>query len=270
MKDIAIVYMVAGISSRFGGKIKQFAKVGQNEETLIEISLKQALSAGFNKIIFITGEKTEKPFKEKFGNEFQGVPVHYAYQTFDQKERDRPWGTCDAVSSAQEMIGCPFVVCNGDDLYGKEVFKKLYDHLKNHDEEATVGYELDAVLPETGTVNRGIIEANEENYVKAVKEFFNISRDDLQGQTLAAPCSMNIFALQPKTLSLLSEKLKQFKQLYKGDRKKECLIQDMLTELINEKKIKMKLWPISEPWIGVTNPGDEEKVKAFLKSLSHP
>ena len=35
-------------------------------------------------------------------------------------------------------------------------------------------------------------------------------------------------------------------------------------------KIKMKLWPISEPWIGVTNPGDEEKVKAFLKSLSHP
>ena len=42
-KDIALVYMVAGMSSRFGGKIKQFAKVGANGETLIEVSLKQAL-----------------------------------------------------------------------------------------------------------------------------------------------------------------------------------------------------------------------------------
>jgi len=37
--DIAIVYMVAGISSRFGGEIKQFAEVGPNGESLIEYSL---------------------------------------------------------------------------------------------------------------------------------------------------------------------------------------------------------------------------------------
>ena len=42
-KDIALVYMVAGMSSRFGGKIKQFAKVGPNDSTLIEYSLYQAL-----------------------------------------------------------------------------------------------------------------------------------------------------------------------------------------------------------------------------------
>ena len=62
-KDIAIVYMVAGISSRFGGKIKQFAKVGLNNETLIECSLNQAIKSGATKIIFIVGNKTEKPFK---------------------------------------------------------------------------------------------------------------------------------------------------------------------------------------------------------------
>ena len=49
-KTISIVYMVAGISSRFGGKVKQFAQVGKNNETLIELSLNQALEAGFNKI----------------------------------------------------------------------------------------------------------------------------------------------------------------------------------------------------------------------------
>ena len=52
MEEIAIVYMVAGMSSRFG-KVKQFAKVGINGETLIEYSLNQALKAGFTKIIFM-------------------------------------------------------------------------------------------------------------------------------------------------------------------------------------------------------------------------
>ena len=33
---VAIVYMVAGMSSRFGGRPKQLAKVGPNNETLIE------------------------------------------------------------------------------------------------------------------------------------------------------------------------------------------------------------------------------------------
>ena len=51
--EIALVYMVAGLSSRFGGEIKQFAKVGPNNETLIEYSLNQALPAGFTKIVFI-------------------------------------------------------------------------------------------------------------------------------------------------------------------------------------------------------------------------
>jgi choline kinase len=56
------LYRVAGISSRFGGKIKQFVRVGPSGEILIEYSLNQALSAGFTKIVFIVGDKTEVPF----------------------------------------------------------------------------------------------------------------------------------------------------------------------------------------------------------------
>jgi len=37
--NLAVVYMVAGLTSRFEGKIKQFAKVGPDDETLIEYSL---------------------------------------------------------------------------------------------------------------------------------------------------------------------------------------------------------------------------------------
>ena len=130
-KEIAIVYMVAGISSRFGGKIKQFAQVGPNNETLIEISMKQAMRAGFRKIIFIVGNLTEKTFKEKFKSEFQNIPISYAIQSYDERERDKPWGTAEALCSVIPFINCPFVVCNGDDLYGENSFKVLCDHLKN-------------------------------------------------------------------------------------------------------------------------------------------
>ena len=96
-KEMALVYIVAGISSRFRGKIKQFAKVGRNGETLIECSLKQAIPAGFSKIIFVVGNKTEKVFKEKFGENYEGIPVYYAFQFYDESLRDKPWGTTDAL-----------------------------------------------------------------------------------------------------------------------------------------------------------------------------
>ena len=121
MKDIALVYMVAGMSSRFGGKIKQFAKVGPEGETLIEYSLNQAIPAGFTKIVFIVGNKTEKPFKEMFGDSYKGIPIKYASQNFDSASRDKPWGTTDALCSAKELLDCPFIICNGDDLYGKYI-----------------------------------------------------------------------------------------------------------------------------------------------------
>ena len=39
-----IVFMVAGMSSRFGGKFpKQFANVGRNDETLIEVAVRDSL-----------------------------------------------------------------------------------------------------------------------------------------------------------------------------------------------------------------------------------
>ena len=53
-----VIFMVAGMSSRFGGKPKQMAIIGPNNETLIEYSVNQAInSCNFNEIIFITNPK---------------------------------------------------------------------------------------------------------------------------------------------------------------------------------------------------------------------
>jgi CTP:molybdopterin cytidylyltransferase MocA len=48
---ISLVCLAAGMSKRFGGELKQLAKVGPNNETLIECILNQAITAGFDKIM---------------------------------------------------------------------------------------------------------------------------------------------------------------------------------------------------------------------------
>ncbi|MFC1682288.1 UDP-glucose 4-epimerase GalE [Nanoarchaeota archaeon] len=267
MQDTAIVYMVAGLSSRFGGRIKQFARVGPENESLIEYSLKQALPAGFTKIVFIVGEKTEKPFKEKFGNNYNGIPVEYAFQGYNKEKRDRPWGTCDAVCSAIDLINEPFVIATGDDLYGEKGFEILANHLKNKEGDATLGMKLIEMLPEEGSVNRGIFYIDKENNMIDGEESIGINRENFiqRGFNENSPVNMGIFGLHPKTLELLNERLKEFKEQNVDDRKIECYLNVELAKLIQQEKIKMKLYYSNEKWLGITNPGDEIKVREELK-----
>jgi len=265
-KEIAIVYMVAGISSRFEGRIKQFAKVSDNEP-LIEYSLKQALKSGFTKIVFIVGNKTEQPFKEKFGESYNGIPILYVLQKFNPEARNRPWGTGDALTCLKNVISCPFVLCNGDDIYGESAFKLLFEHLKNKNHEATLGYKLINVLPETGKTHRGIFKIDEKNYVKSLKETFNIEKSNLSitNNNPEDLCSMNIFALHPEIVEILSKELEKFKEKHKGDKDAEFLLPNEISKLIEKNQIQMKIYPCNEKWLGITNPGDEIKVREELE-----
>ena len=267
---ISVVYLVAGLSNRFGGKIKQFAKIGPNNETLIEISMTQAVNAGISEIIFVVGEKTETPFKEMFGNSFMKIPIKYAKQTFDPFQRDKPWGTADALCETISILKNPCIVCNGDDIYGESSFKILIENLQDLEEDATLAYKLIENLPEQGSTNRGIIQKNQEEYVEEIKEFFNIKKNNLQKANLSSKdlCSMNFFRLKLSTLNLLKEKLEKFKKEHVGHRTKECLLPKEISDLIKEQKIKMKVYANQEKWHGITNPEDEEKVrKEILKSI---
>lgn len=265
-KTFSIVYMVAGMSSRFGGRVKQFAKVGKNDETLIEISLNQALSAGFNKIIFIVGDKTENLFKEKFGDSYKGIPVFYAKQTFDSSERDKPWGTCDALVSAKELIKEDFVVCNGDDLYGKNSFKILFEYLNNKHSCATLGFELGKVVPDQGSVNRAIYSVDSNNNVLDLKETIGIGRrnfDEL-GLNSKTLCSMNIFALTLDVLLKLEKRLIDFKESHKLERKVECYLPVEISELLKKNELSLKLLSTPDKWLGITNPEDEPILREIL------
>ena len=264
--EIAIVYMVAGLSSRFGGKIKQLAKIGPEEETLIEYSLKQALKAGFTKIIFIVGEKTEKPFREMFEDNYMRIPVYYTKQEYNAEKRDKPWGTVDALCSARGLIDCPFVLCNGDDIYGENTFKILFEHIKNKTGYATIGYKLRDVIPKEGSVNRGIFQVK-DNFVNSITEVFNITSENLASKNLSKEnlCSMNIFALYPDVICKLGKALIEFKEENQHDKKIECLLPKEINNLIERGKVTMEIYKTSDKWLGVTNPEDELIVREQLK-----
>jgi dTDP-glucose pyrophosphorylase len=266
--SIAIVYMVAGMSSRFGGRIKQFAKVGLNNETLIEHSLNQAIKAGFDKIIFIVGDKTEQGFKDMFGDFYKSIPVYYAFQKFDEVIRDKPWGTTDALCCAENLLDCPFVVCNGDDIYGEESFRKLIEHSNENKTCATIGYKLGEVLSENGSVNRGVFQFDDNKNLVSISEIFGITRENLEENNLKdnALCSMNIFLLTPQIVSELRKKLLAFKERNKSDRKIECLLPAELTNLINEQNLNIKVIETNDKCIGITHPEDEEIVRRELYS----
>ena len=138
MKKTALVIMAAGIGSRFGQGIKQLAAVGPKGEIIMDYSIRDALEAGFNKVVFIIRKDLEEEFKRVVGSRIEKITeVAYAYQELSDlpegfavpEGRTKPWGTGQAVLAAKKVVSEPFAVINADDYYGKEGYKKVHDYL---------------------------------------------------------------------------------------------------------------------------------------------
>ena len=271
IKEVSLVCVVAWMSSRFGGKIKQFAKVGPHDSTLIEYSLYQALPAWFSKIIFVVGKMTATPFKEMFGDTYQWVPLEYAMQSFDESTRDRPRGVIDALCSAKSLIHWPFVVCNWDDIYWAHSFKILFDHLQHSNESASLWYILKNVIPDQWSTNRWIFTVDWENYVQDIKEYLWIEKNTLANIWLHPNdlCSMNIFWLTLDALYLLDTLLSKFKIEHAWDRKVECYLPVAIAYIIQGEWVRMKLYSTPDQWFGVSNPEDEGIVKKQIQEYEN-
>ena len=260
---VAIVYMVAGMSSRFGGRPKQMAKVGPNNETLIEYSVNQALKQKFNKIYFITNPKTEQLFRDIFKDSYNGVNVVYVEQKYDKLKRSRPWGTTDALCSLIGHIDECFILLNGDDIYGESTFEIGYNMMSKGNTNIIGGVPFLNSVPENGKVNRGIINV-EGNIVKNIKEELDISRET-HPDFFEKICNVNFIGLQVKVLNLLDVILSNFKEDNKDDSKIECLLPDNLNELLYKELISIDYFEIKEEILGLTNPEDEDIVRNLLK-----
>lgn len=262
-RNVKLLCLAGGRSSRFGGTPKAFTEVGPNGEYLIQLILNQALECEFSEIVIVISSSVQQEFEEKLGHEYHGVPIKYAIQTFDPETRDRPWGTTDAILAAREYLDCPFVVANSDDLVGVGSFQILFDHLLKSDNCLTVCFPLLSMLPRSGEVNRGTFMV-QDGFVTGFVENVNISRSNYETRGLFpfTPTNANLFGLHPSMLDDLDTELKEFQKT--PDRRAEAIIGVDLMKLIEKERIRMCVMTSNEIWRGVTNQQDAQDLHREL------
>ena len=254
MGKISCVYLAAGISSRFGGRIKALVRVGKNKETLLELSMQQAKDAGFNDFIIITNNSTLEPIKSIIGEDFMGIPVNYVVQEIP-KNREKPFGTAQALLSVKDLVRWPFALLNSDDIYGSKIVKNLFDKINNEEGYYCPVHLLkNSIIPE-GRVKRGIVV--HENMLLKLIEGHEVSMNDVVNNIYNGEefVSMNIFGLQPEFLAFLEKKVNEFIK-NNNDQYAELTVVNVINSFIKENNEKFKVMVTDEVALGITNPED--------------
>lgn len=289
-----LIIMAAGIGSRFGGGIKQLAKMGPAGEVIMDYSIYDAKQAGFDKVVFIIRKDIEAEFKEIIGNRIgKHIEVEYVFQELSDlpegfrvpEGRTKPWGTGQAVLCCKDIVKEPFVIINADDYYGKEAFVKLHDFLvsgKDTDIEFTMGmagFILKNTLSKNGTVTRGVCVADDKGLLTKVYETSGIAAnadgsivcEDDEVQQWITPdvkVSMNMWAGYPVFLEYLEEGFKDFlSNIDDNPLKSEYLLPNIVDRLIKEKRASVKVLESKDHWFGVTYQEDKPAVEAAFKDL---
>ncbi|MDO5026381.1 MAG: sugar phosphate nucleotidyltransferase [Tissierellia bacterium] len=272
-----LVIMAAGLGSRYGKGIKQLAKMDDFGNTLMDYSIYDAINAGFDKVVFIIREDIKDEFMEVIGERIKSkVEIDLAFQDINDlphgfskpSNRNKPWGTVQAIISSKKVVNEPFLVINADDYYGKEAFKLMHEYLLSNvnSEElkiGMVGYRLKNTISENGTVNRGICLVNDDGKLKEIKETHDIinnngvieSKENLSESilNLNSVVSMNVWASYPKFIDY-SE---QYFEKYLEDNKEkldtlEYVIPDMVDQMLKDGLAEVDVLPTKEKWIGIT------------------
>lgn len=288
--------MAAGMGSRYGG-LKQLDPVGGHSQLIIDYSIYDARRAGFETVVFVIKREIEDTFKAAIGSRLSKViDVRYAYQELSDlpegysvpEGRVKPWGTCHAILAARHVVDGPFAVVNADDYYGPEGFKEIYNYLASHPDEpgcyeyAMVGYRLGNTVTENGSVARGICEEDEDNYLVRVTERTRIEAygadarftedggetwTHLSGDTVV---SMNLWGF---TNSFMREALERFpafldKALAENPLKGEYFLPSVVTQLLDERKARVKVLRSSDKWYGVTYREDRPVVLKAIADMT--
>ena len=274
--------MAAGMGSRYGG-LKQLDPVGPSGETIIDYSVYDAISAGFNKVVFIIRKDFEEDFRSKITNKYKDkIRVEFAFQDLNDlpegflcpEGRVKPWGTGHAILTASQLIHEPFVAINGDDFYGRESFEIVADYYQ--DKNATysmVAFQLDKTLSEFGGVTRGLCTVKndlldtviETGELKRSESGVSSDRDiQLDG---SEPVSMNVWGFTPDLFDHLRAMFVDFLHKEGDEMKSEYLIPTVINNLIRSGEKDIHVLRTGSKWFGVTYKEDKPFVTEQVQLL---
>lgn len=243
-----LVVMSAGFGKRFGDRIKQLEPIGPNDETIMEMSVRKADKAGFDKIIFVIRKDIEELFKTEVLSKLSGTKAELTYVLQDMESDIK--GTVCAVLSAKDVIDDDFVVINADDYYGDTAFEQLT--AIDRRPPFLVGYELGNTLPKRGAVTRGVCQADLTGAVlEQIVETKNLAREttNLPTGTLV---SMNMWCFPKKYLYYMQL---GYSSRVKNGFKGEYLIPEFVQERLTAGD-RVEIMPTANKWTGITYEAD--------------
>ena len=283
-----LLVLAAGMGSRYGGN-KQIDGFGPSGETILEYSIYDAIRAGFGKVVLIVRQEILEMTQELLLPKLKGkIEVEFVIQSLDsfvpselkQPERTKPFGTAHAVLCAKDKIQEPFAVINADDFYGKEAFEVLGKFLSNevrNDLHAMVGYAIQDVLSENGTVSRGVCSTNENGQLIGMVERTSIARE---GEKILSkgenelfeipentPVSMNFWGFHPAVFGDIQSMWNEFLPANLSNLKSEFYIPTVANNLITAGKAAFEILPGGKVWFGVTYTEDRPVVIEALQKL---
>lgn len=285
-----LVILAAGMGSRYGG-LKQIDAIGNNGEAIIDFTIFDAIEAGFKKVVFIIRQEHKDVFEKNLGSKIRHkIEVEYAFQDLHDipegcevpEGREKPWGTTHALLAARHIIkDDPFIICNADDFYGKDSFKKVMNFFMestDDNEYCMAGYKLSNTLSDNGTVTRGFCE-NTNGYLSGIKEVMKIRKSSdgaeyEEGETWIkcdpqTPVSMNFWGFKPGIMSKMEVIFKeQFPEGVKNNPLKyEALLPNNVGDLVKRGECRVKVLTSEDSWFGVTYKEDKPSVVAKIQSF---
>ena len=291
MEPILIV-MAAGIGSRFGG-VKQLASFGKHSDQISDYSLYDAYRAGFRRVVFIVSEAIKADFENGIGRRAaEHMEVHYAVQRMENipegcavpEGRVKPFGTGHAVMCAKPFVDAPFAAINGDDFYGRDAFKVVYDFLKQphgKGEYVMAGFKLKNTLSENGFVSRGVCSTDENGLLTGIVETTHIISTcdgplytlDGEHYTRLEPetvVSMNMWGFTPDLMDELWARFPAFcaGSLKDNPMKAEYYLPFVVNDTLKEGISTVKVLPTTDRWYGITYREDLPAVQEAIEKMS--
>ncbi len=287
-----LVALAAGVGSRYGG-LKQLEPVGPGGETLLEYSVFDALRAGFSRVVLVVRPETEAVFRQRFEEGMaRQVCLSYVHQTLDglpegfspAADRSKPWGTGQAVLSAERSVDGAFAVVNADDFYGAHSLAVLADFLSRPATDpvptmAMVGFEVGSTLSDSGPVSRALCQLDDQGHLARIIEVLEmwkrdgagLYRDERGEEVTVAPdqmVSMNIWGFIPEIFAELRNRFQVFLEDRGGELESEFLVPEVVQALILEGKATVEVLPHNGHCYGITYPEDRRQVAELLVDLT--
>lgn len=263
---MTLLIMAAGLGTRFKGGIKQLAKVGKNNKTLLEYSIINAEKAGFDKIVLVIRKELESEFNKIFHDKSN---ITYVYQDilnvpmeYRNIKRENPWGTAHAVLCCKNIIKEPFCVINADDYYGTNSFKSIFDSLKKK-QDCMIGYRLINTINSNKSVNRGICKVK-DGYLIDIRETKNIIKQNNEIVSNNKKLdkndfvSISFFGFNESIFKYIEEEFIIYLKNYDGE---EFILPNVIDKLVKSNVLKIKIIETNDDWFGITYQEDLEKIQ---------